>query len=283
MMNEWFWDKKTGLPWFMSAWKRWLETSGNAGLSTFQIPQKATSGVSKPKVAKTQSSKKSAPLKTVKSVAKSTASTAKTVKATAQKEASSAKTAKSTATNKAVSAAKSSATSSKTVKKEVKASTPKKATSSKTATATKKSVAAPKAMVATKTVAAKKTVAAPKAMVATKTVATKKPVAAPKATAAVAPMPKKAMISNGKLTVHGKSFLAQINSASSKGSIREAITLLCSQQEWIDRDTLANALKHKPEQLDILHLTPMVNAGVLCLKHPENLKHPEQAYGLVKK
>lgn len=265
MMNEWFWDKKTGLPWFMSAWKRWLETSGNAGLSAFQMPPKATSAVSKPKVAKTQSSKKSAPLKTVKSVAQSTASTAKTVKATVQKEASTAKTAKSTATNKAVSAAKSSATSSKTVKKEVKVSTPKKATSSKTATATKKSVAAPKAMVATKTVA------------------TKKPATTPKATAAVAPMPKKAMISNGKLTVHGKSFLAQINSASSKGSIREAITLLCSQQEWVDRDTLANALKHKPEQLDILHLTPMVNAGVLCLKHPENLKHSEQAYGLVKK
>ncbi|MBO7081454.1 MAG: hypothetical protein J6V99_05405 [Neisseriaceae bacterium] len=256
MMNEWFWDKKTGLPWFMSAWKRWLETSGNAGLSTFQMPPKATSAVSKPKVAKTQSSKKSAPLKTVKSVAKSTASTAKTVKATAKKEASNAKT----------------------------------------ATATEKSVAAPKAMVATKTVATKKPVAAPKATAAakksaattktttaTKTVATKKPVATSKATTAVAPMPKKAMISNGKLTVHGKSFLAQINSASSKGSIREAITLLCSQQEWVERDTLANALKHKPEQLDILHLTPMVNAGVLCLKHPENLKHPEQAYGLVKK
>ncbi|MDO5686829.1 MAG: hypothetical protein Q4G42_05550, partial [Neisseria sp.] len=109
--------------------------------------------------------------------------------------------------------------------------------------------------------------------------ATSAPKAAAQSTAKPASTRKQ---DSGSLSVRAQNKVTQITTASPKAQIREAIVLLCAVQEWTDVATLAEALKHKPDQLETLHLMPMVNGGQLRLRYPEEMTHPEQAYGLVK-
>lgn len=145
---------------------------------------------------------------------------------------------------------------------------------------------------AAKPAAAKPAATKPAAKVAAKSAAKAPAKVAKPATAkpaVVRPTPKVAAKSarsttaklavDGVLTVKAQNLITQITTSAPKAQIREGILLLCALREWTEITALAEALKHKPDQLETLHLAPMVKSGQLRLR-PADAKHPEPAYGL---
>ena len=63
-----------------------------------------------------------------------------------------------------------------------------------------------------------------------------------------------------------------------RDTLHALILKICSLREWTTSDDLARFLDmHKPS-LVYRHLRPLVDAGILELKYPEQPNHPRQAY-----
>ena len=86
---------------------------------------------------------------------------------------------------------------------------------------------------------------------------------------------KNNVASVGKLSVQAQNKITQISPASPKEQIREAILLLCGTQEWIDGATLASKLKHSLNQLETLHLVPMLRNGQLKPRYNDDSQPQE--------
>lgn len=80
---------------------------------------------------------------------------------------------------------------------------------------------------------------------------------------------------SNKLSVQAQNKITQISPASSKEQIREAILLLCGAQEWIDGATLASKLRHSLNQLETLHLVPMLRNGQLKSRYNDDTQPQE--------
>ncbi|MCA2828558.1 MAG: putative DNA binding domain-containing protein [Microcystis sp. M086S1] len=66
----------------------------------------------------------------------------------------------------------------------------------------------------------------------------------------------------------------------SKDSVRKVILELCSQQ-YLPLRTLAQLLGREPDTIRNHYVNPMIDEGLLKLKHPEQRNHPQQAYRTV--
>ena len=66
----------------------------------------------------------------------------------------------------------------------------------------------------------------------------------------------------------------------SKDSVRKVILELCSQQ-YLPLRTLAQLLGREPDTIRNHYVNPMIDEGLLTLKHPEQGNHPQQAYRTV--
>ena len=55
---------------------------------------------------------------------------------------------------------------------------------------------------------------------------------------------------------------------------------LCSQQ-YLPLRTLAQLLGREPDTIRNHYVNPMIDEGLLTLKHPEQGNHPQQAYRTV--
>ena len=66
----------------------------------------------------------------------------------------------------------------------------------------------------------------------------------------------------------------------SKDSVRKVILELCSQQ-YLPLGTLAQLLGREPDTIRNHYVNPMIDEGLLELKHPQLRNHPQQAYRTV--
>lgn len=302
MWNMWlelWWDKETGLPkaWLMAApWLRQYvgRNQKAAGTGALQGAGAAAPGLKAVSANASAQAGTAAP-NAVKSPAKSAGKTAAVAKAAP---------AKSTATKSAASSAK--ATPSAAVPMASAETTPVAGKAAGTSKATvKKVTVAPEpatapAVSASETPAAKapakKAAKAPTPPVA----AAPQVAAAPKKTVAVKTVRKMAEAEENEdrddirlesqaeaaalekfvngLPARVKAKVDILGAQPSKDALREAVLLIAGVREWVSAKQLAAALQQKAEQLTTLHLIPMVNAGQLQFRHPENENHPEQAF-----
>lgn len=63
-----------------------------------------------------------------------------------------------------------------------------------------------------------------------------------------------------------------------RDSLHALILKICSVREWTTSEDLARFLGMHQHSLVARHLSDLVDAGLLKLKHPERPKHPRQAY-----
>ena len=70
----------------------------------------------------------------------------------------------------------------------------------------------------------------------------------------------------------------QLGSRSRKESIRGVIRAICTVKPWTTREEIAKHLPFSQKKLGPKHLTPMVDAGWLELRYPQQPTHPHQAY-----
>ena len=63
-----------------------------------------------------------------------------------------------------------------------------------------------------------------------------------------------------------------------KERLRAVIEAICAAREWTTPGEIARFLSFSQRKLSGRHLTPMVEAGRLMRRYPDNLTHPEQAY-----
>jgi ATP-dependent DNA helicase RecG len=66
----------------------------------------------------------------------------------------------------------------------------------------------------------------------------------------------------------------------SKDSVRKVILELCSQQ-YLPLGTLAQLLGREPDTIRNHYVNPMIDEGLLELKHPQLRNHPQQSYRTV--
>lgn len=66
----------------------------------------------------------------------------------------------------------------------------------------------------------------------------------------------------------------------SSGELRCAISDVC-KIDFVPLRTLAKVLNRKPEYLRIKHLNAMVEAGLLIVRYPDSVRHPQQGYRAV--
>jgi hypothetical protein len=64
-----------------------------------------------------------------------------------------------------------------------------------------------------------------------------------------------------------------------KERLRAVIEAICEAREWTTSGEIARFLSFSQRKLSGRHLTPMVEAGRLVRRYPDNPTHPEQAYG----
>ncbi|RKG57910.1 transcriptional regulator, partial [Corallococcus exercitus] len=67
-----------------------------------------------------------------------------------------------------------------------------------------------------------------------------------------------------------------------KAALREAILTLTSLRPWHPAE-LARVLRFSPDKLTERHLKEMLEEGLLERTHPDNPKHPAQAYRAVRR
>ncbi|MGL5872518.1 MAG: Fic family protein [Xenococcaceae cyanobacterium] len=67
------------------------------------------------------------------------------------------------------------------------------------------------------------------------------------------------------------------NKHSQKEIVRQIIQELCSGQ-YLSLQTLAELLGRKRDTIRNHYINPMLSEGILELKHPELINHPQQAY-----
>ena len=70
----------------------------------------------------------------------------------------------------------------------------------------------------------------------------------------------------------------QLGSRPRKESIRGVIQAICAVKPWTTREKIAKHLRFSQKKLGPKHLTPMVHAGWLELRYPQQPTHPHQAY-----
>ena len=63
-----------------------------------------------------------------------------------------------------------------------------------------------------------------------------------------------------------------------KALLRTVIQAICAAKPWTTRDEIAQHLRFSQKNLGIRHLGPMVEAGRLEIRYPEQPTHPNQAY-----
>lgn len=70
----------------------------------------------------------------------------------------------------------------------------------------------------------------------------------------------------------------QLGSRPRKESVRGVIRAMCAVKPWTTREEIAKHLRFSQKKLGPKHLTPMVEAGRLELRYPQQPTHPHQAY-----
>ena len=70
----------------------------------------------------------------------------------------------------------------------------------------------------------------------------------------------------------------QLGSRPRKESVRGVIRAICAVKPWITREEIAKHLRFSQKKLGPKHLKPMVDAGWLELRYPQQPTHPHQAY-----
>lgn len=71
----------------------------------------------------------------------------------------------------------------------------------------------------------------------------------------------------------------QLGSRPRKESVRGMIRAICAVKPWTTREEIAKHLRFSQKKPGPKHLTPMVDAGWLELRYPQQPTHPHQAYG----
>jgi len=61
------------------------------------------------------------------------------------------------------------------------------------------------------------------------------------------------------------------------------IELLCGLHDWTTPAELSRWLNFRPGNLSERHLSPMVEAGQLERRYPDNLSHLDQAYRTIRR
>ncbi|MFA5415362.1 MAG: hypothetical protein WC295_07705 [Methanoregula sp.] len=59
--------------------------------------------------------------------------------------------------------------------------------------------------------------------------------------------------------------------------IRRAILIIC-ENDFVSSDEIATMLNRSRDTMSIHYISRMVKEGLLELKYPENISHPQQAY-----
>jgi len=77
--------------------------------------------------------------------------------------------------------------------------------------------------------------------------------------------------------------IAELGTRPRKEKVRAVIKALCSVREWSSPSELAKLLDFKPAKLTERHLSPMVEAGQLERRYPDNLSHLDQAYRTIRR
>ena len=83
----------------------------------------------------------------------------------------------------------------------------------------------------------------------------------------------------GELPEDVQRALDGLGSRPRKERLRAVIEAICAAREWTTPGEIARFLSFSQRNLSGRHLTPMVEAGRLVRRYPDNLTHPEQAYG----
>ena len=68
-----------------------------------------------------------------------------------------------------------------------------------------------------------------------------------------------------------------------KPRLRAVIELLCGLHDWTTPAELSRWLNFRPGNLSERHLSPMVEAGQLERRYPDNLSHPDQGYRTIRR
>ena len=70
----------------------------------------------------------------------------------------------------------------------------------------------------------------------------------------------------------------QLGSRPRKESVRGMIRAICAVKPWTTREEIAKHLRFSQKKPGPKHLTPMVDAGWLELRYPQQPAHPHQAH-----
>ena len=82
----------------------------------------------------------------------------------------------------------------------------------------------------------------------------------------------------GELSADVRRAVDGLGSRPRKERLRAVIEAICAAREWTTSGEIARFLSFSQRNLSGRHLTPMVEAGRLERRYPDNPTHPEQAY-----
>ena len=82
----------------------------------------------------------------------------------------------------------------------------------------------------------------------------------------------------GKLPADVQNAIKHLGTRPRKARLRAVIEAICAAREWTTSGEIARFLNFSQRKLGSRHLMPMVEAGKLMRRYPDNPTHPEQAY-----
>ena len=85
-------------------------------------------------------------------------------------------------------------------------------------------------------------------------------------------------LDRGELPVDVQNAIRHLGTRPRKAKLRAVIEAICTAREWTTSSEIARFLSFSQRKLGSRHLMPMVEAGKLLRRHPNNPTHPAQAY-----
>ena len=82
----------------------------------------------------------------------------------------------------------------------------------------------------------------------------------------------------GELPADVQNAIKHLGTRPRKGKLRAVIEAICAAREWTTSGEIARFLSFSQRKLGSRHLMPMVEAGKLLRRYPNNPTHPDQAY-----
>ena len=85
-------------------------------------------------------------------------------------------------------------------------------------------------------------------------------------------------VDRGELPTDVQNAIKHLGARPRKARLRAVIEAICAAREWTTSGEIARFLNFSQRKLGSRHLMPMVEAGKLLRRYPNNPTHPEQAY-----